>query len=268
MHCNPGGHSFFFFFFFSFFFFPVSRWCATLPDFGCDGLANWSLSRPVARIDGGVQDPQNVDLWAQKVHFLNLTPCNSPIPGGTDLERGYGDVRPWRPPFHASPAARKGPISSKRVSSQDLLLRKFGNFSLNSLNFHPNFSSQAPKFGNFPLTSLQMQMSVRKPHTSEIRAAHPYLKKSWVLPPPGLWYKNPWVTLAHFVIKKDLLADGGGGYVAPPHPSGYGPVFEGSRTVNSVKFSNLRAGELKFGQKLRQLKSPFFPQNRVSWTDF
>ena len=102
--------------------------------------------------------------------------------GGTDLERGYGDVRPWRPPFHASPVVRKGPISSKRVSSQDSLLRKFGNFSLYSLNFHPNFSSQAPKFGNFQLTSppFQRQMSVRKPHTSEIRAAHPYLKKSWV----------------------------------------------------------------------------------------
>ena len=68
----------------------------------------------------------------------------------------YGDVRPWRPPFHASPAARKGPISSKRVSSQDPLLRKFGNFSLYSLNFHPNFSSQAPKFGNFQLTSPQI----------------------------------------------------------------------------------------------------------------
>ena len=89
--------------------------------------------------------------------------------GGTDLERGYGDVWPWRPPFHASPVVHKGPISSKRVSSQDPLLRKFGNFSLYSLNFHPNFSSQAlilkflaykppnleifssqaPKFGNF-----------------------------------------------------------------------------------------------------------------------
>ena len=41
-----------------------------------------------------------------------------PRGGGTDLEEGYGDVRPWRPPFHASPAARKGPISSKRVSSR------------------------------------------------------------------------------------------------------------------------------------------------------
>ena len=44
----------------------------------------------------------------------------------------------------------------------------------------------APKFGNFPLTSppFQRQMSVRKPHTSEIRAAHPYLKKV-ECPPPG-----------------------------------------------------------------------------------
>ena len=116
-------------------------------------------------------------------------------PGGHWPRKGYGDVRPWRPPFHASPAARKGPISSKRVSSQDPLLRKFGNFSLYSLNFHPNFSSQAPKFWNFQLTSpqvwkfsahkppFQRHMSVRKPHTSEIRAAHTYLKKSWVPPP-------------------------------------------------------------------------------------
>ena len=98
--------------------------------------------------------------------------------GGTDLERGYRDVQPWRPPFHTSPAAHKGPISSKRVSSQDPLLRKFGNFSLYSLNFHPNFSSQAPnldifssqapKFGNFPLTSPQIwKFSAHKPLFSE-----------------------------------------------------------------------------------------------------
>ena len=131
----------------------------------------------------------------------NLVGSAADAPGGTDLERGYGDVRPWRPPFHASPAARKGPISSKRVSSREPLLRKFGKFSLNSLIFTkilahkpPNleiFSSQAPKFGNYPLTSppFQRRMSVRKPHTSEIRAAHPYLKKSWVAPPPRGWCK-------------------------------------------------------------------------------
>ena len=127
-------------------------------------------------------------------------------------------MRPWRPPFHASPATRKGPISSKRVfffssspgrvqphmgedkthcvvrmgqsklthenedwcniykcasknldaGSQDPLLRKFGNFSLNSLNFHPNFSSQAPKFGNFQLTSPPIwKFSTHKPPFSE-----------------------------------------------------------------------------------------------------
>ena len=80
-------------------------------------------------------------------------------PGGTHLERGYGDVRLWRPPFHASPVVRKGPISGKRVSSQDPLLRKNWNFSLYSFNFRSNFSSkapnleifcsQSPKFGNF-----------------------------------------------------------------------------------------------------------------------
>ena len=88
--------------------------------------------------------------------------------GGAHIERGYGDVRPWRPPFHASPAARKGPISSKRVSSQDPLLRKLGNFSLYSLNFCPNFSSQAPKFENLQLTSPQIgKFSVHKPPFSE-----------------------------------------------------------------------------------------------------
>ena len=49
-------------------------------------------------------------------------------PGGADLERGYGDVQPWRPPFHASPAVRNGPISSKWVSSQAPLLRKILKF--------------------------------------------------------------------------------------------------------------------------------------------
>ena len=89
--------------------------------------------------------------------------------GETDLERGYGDVWPWRPPFHAAPVVCKGPISSKRVSSQDPLLRKFGNFSLYSLNFHSNFSSQVPKFGHFQLTSSQIwTFSVHKPPNMEI----------------------------------------------------------------------------------------------------
>ena len=99
--------------------------------------------------------------FSKSGQFENLTPKVKPYcldrylhgGGGTDLEKGYGDVRPWRPPFHASPVVRKGPISSKRVSSQDTLLRKFWNFSLYSLNFCQNFSSQAPKFGKFQFTS-------------------------------------------------------------------------------------------------------------------
>ena len=141
--------------------------------------------------------------------------------GGTDLERGYGDVRPWRPPFHASPAARKGPISSKRVGSQDPLLRKFWNFSL-SLNFHPNFSSQSPKFGNFQLTSPQIwkfsahkpqmwKFSAHKPPFSEanVSSQAPHFgnpgstplpeKKNWV-PPPGCLF-NEIMVIDYFFIQ-------------------------------------------------------------------
>ena len=142
--------------------------------------------------------------WINKKFLIASNPGGG---GATDLERGYGDVRPWRPPFHTSPAARKGPISSKRVSSQDPLLRKFGNFSLYSLNFHPNFSSQAPKFENFQLTSPQIwKFSAQKSPNLEIfcsqapfseanvssQAPHfgnpgrtPLPEKSWVPPPPG-----------------------------------------------------------------------------------
>ena len=33
-----------------------------------------------------------------------------PKGGGTDLERGYGDVRPQKYPFHTTPIVHKGPI--------------------------------------------------------------------------------------------------------------------------------------------------------------
>ena len=142
-------------------------------------------------------DLYSFSYWKDLNRCLAIRPFRTKMflgGGGTDLERGYGDVRPWRPPFHASPAARKGPISNKRVSSQDPLLRKFGNFSLNSLNSHPNFSSQAPKFGNFQLTSPQIwKFSAHKPPFSEAnvssQAPHfgnpgrtPLPEKSWVPP--------------------------------------------------------------------------------------
>ena len=116
-----------------------------------------------------------------------VTSCRG---GGTDIERGMcGPEDPLvtpllqftRVPFQAKESVHKTPF-----------LRKCWDFSLYSLNFCPNFSSQAPKFGNFQLTSSQIwkisvhkisfkrQVSVCKPHTSEIWAAHPlipYLKK-------------------------------------------------------------------------------------------
>ena len=121
-------------------------------------------------------------------HFVEVS-----IQGGHWPRKGYGDVRPWRPPFHASPAARKGPISSKRVSSQDPLLRKFGNFSLYSLNFHPNFSSQASKFGNFQLTSPQIwKFSAHKPPNLEIfRSQAPLFRGKCQFASPTLRKSGP-----------------------------------------------------------------------------
>ena len=69
-------------------------------------------------------------------------------------------------------AALKTPFSRLSCRSQGSHFkqkRKFGNFSLNSLNFHPNFSWQAPKFGNFQLTSPQIwKFSAHKPPNLEI----------------------------------------------------------------------------------------------------
>ena len=138
---------------------------------------------------------------------------------------------PKRPPFHASPAVRKGPISSKRVSSQDPLLRKFWNFSLYSLNFSPNFSSQAPKFGNFQLTSPQIwEFSVHKHSNLEIFSSQPFSEpnsssqaphfgnsgctplpeKSWVPPPPPGLLENGTDKILHVNVQRYVLLKGCG----------------------------------------------------------
>ena len=90
-----------------------------------------------------------------------------------------------RVPFQAKESVHKTPL----WENLDILASTASIFTQILAHKPPNleiFSSRAPKLGNFPLTSppFQRQMSVRKPHTSEIRAAHPYLKKSWVPPPP------------------------------------------------------------------------------------
>ena len=102
----------------------------------------------------------------------------------------------WRPPFHASPVVRKGPNSSKRVSSQDPLLRKWKILGSTASNFAqilahkpPNleiFSSQAPKFGNFQFTTplFQRQISVRKSHHFGNPGPTPLPEKKKVECPP------------------------------------------------------------------------------------
>ena len=100
--------------------------------------------------------------------------------GGHCPRKGVWGCAALKTPFHVSPVVRKGPISSKRVSSQAPLLRKFGNFSLYSLNFYQNFSSQAPKFGNFQLSSPQIwKFSAHKPPNLEIfRSQAPFSEAS------------------------------------------------------------------------------------------
>ena len=95
--------------------------------------------------------------------------------GGTDLERGYEDplFTPLLPlarvPFQAKESVHKTPF----WENLEILASTASIFTQILANKPPNleiFSSQTPKFGNFQLTSspFQRQMSVRKPHTSEI----------------------------------------------------------------------------------------------------
>ena len=135
---------------------------------------------------------------------------------GMVLKRGRGNPgEHWPRKGVRWCAALKTPLSPLSCSSQGFHFKqksqftrppfeKLGNFSLRvySLKFTqiwaqpPNlkiFSSQAPEFENFQFTSspFQRQISVRKPHTSEIRAEHPYMKK--IECPPG----NQYITLSH-----------------------------------------------------------------------
>ena len=114
--------------------------------------------------------------------------------GGTDLERGYGDVRPEDPLF--TPLL---PLTRVQFQAKESVHKTpfWENFNLNSLNFHPNFSSQAPKFGNFQLTSPQIwKFSAHKPPFSEanVRSQAPHFRnpgrtplpeKKLSAPPPG-----------------------------------------------------------------------------------
>ena len=104
------------------------------------------------------------------------------------------------------------PFQAKESVHKTPLLRKFGNFSLYSLNFHPNFISQAPKFGNFQLTSPQIwKFSAHKPPFSEanvsLQVPHfrnpgctPLPEKKLSAPPPGCWPSCQHIIHVHFLL--------------------------------------------------------------------
>ena len=101
-----------------------------------------------------------------------------------------------RVPFQAKVSVHKAPFwenleilaSTASIFAQILALKppNLEIFSSQALKLG-NFQFTSPKFGNFQRTSppFQRQVLVRKPLTSEIRAAHPYLKKFECPPPPG-----------------------------------------------------------------------------------
>ena len=142
-------------------------------------------------------------------HFLrnnniSNTSSWSLVRGSLTKKGGMGMCGPEDPPFHASPVVRKGPISTKSVSSKDPLLRKFRDFSFYSLNFCSTFSfqaskfgnffsSQASKFGNFWSTSPQFgnfQFTSPFPVRGKYQFANPTLRKSG--PHTSTWKKvNP-----------------------------------------------------------------------------
>ena len=89
--------------------------------------------------------------------------------GGHWPRKGVWGCAALKTPFSRLSCRSQGSHFKQKSQFTRPPFEKFGNFSLYSLNFHPNFSSQAPKFGNFQLTSPQIwKFSAHKPPNLEI----------------------------------------------------------------------------------------------------
>ena len=100
-----------------------------------------------------------------KIIVLTYMSC----PGGHWPRKGVWECAALKTPFSRLSCRSQGSHFKQKSQFTRPLLRTFRNFSLNSLNFHPKFSSQAPKFGNFQLTSPQIwKFSAHKPPNLEI----------------------------------------------------------------------------------------------------
>ena len=89
--------------------------------------------------------------------------------GGHWPRKGVWGCAALKTPFSRLSCSLQGSkFKQKCQFTRPPLLRKFGKFSLYSLNFCPSFSSQAPKLGNFQFTSSQIwKFSVHKTPLSE-----------------------------------------------------------------------------------------------------
>ena len=127
------------------------------------------------------------------------------LPGGHWPRKGVWGCAALKTPFSRLSCRLQGSHFKQKSQFTRPLLRKFANFSLYSLNFHPNFSSQAPKFGNFQLTSPQIwKFSAHKPPFSEanVSSQAPHFgnpgrtplpkKKLSAPPPPRIYFQLIW----------------------------------------------------------------------------
>ena len=96
----------------------------------------------------------NIRCCTSRVHEYSLVPR-----GDTDLERVYGHVRPWRPPFSRLSCSSQGSHFKQKSQFTRTLLRKFGNCSLYSLNFRPIGQILAHKPPNMEIFSSQALFS-------------------------------------------------------------------------------------------------------------
>ena len=120
--------------------------------------------------------------------------CRGCNPGGGHWPRkGVWGCAALKTPFSRLSCRLQGSHFKQKSQFTRPLLRKFGNCSLNSLNFHPNFSSQAPKFGNFQFTSPQIwKFSAHKPPNLEIfRSQAPLFRGKCQFASPTLQKSGP-----------------------------------------------------------------------------
>ena len=95
---------------------------------------------------------------------------------------------PEDPLFTSLVPLARVPFRAKESVHKTLFWENFINFSLYSLNFHPNFSSQAPKFGNFQLTSPQIwKFSAHRPPNLKIFSSQAPKFGNFQLTSPQIW---------------------------------------------------------------------------------